>query len=900
MDPTRESRAEELFAEAIELPEAERLAFLDERCDDPELRVRVDSLLRAHAGGGDIFRTQDLQKQIREFLGSVSEDPAGRRISHYRIVERLGAGGMGEVFRARDEHLPRDVAIKILPAGTFADDQARKRFRKEAEALSRLNHPHIATIYDFDTQDGLDFLVMEFVEGKTLGHRMREERLPPDEQLRIASEIAEALDEAHHHGIVHRDLKPGNVGLTRKGKIKLLDFGLARVSGPSTDSLTTVTLTGTPAFAGTLPYMAPEQLRGATPDHRSDLYALGVVLYEMATGRRPFEREPATALIDDVMHRPPSPPSQLQPDLLPGLEPLILNCLEKDPAVRYQSAQEVLADLRRIGAPTHGFGHVRRRGVMRRLARRRVVAVAGGVILVGAAMAALVGFNVGGLRDNFFGPAAPGPIASIVALPSEVFATPDDAYLTDAVPRTLSTYLNQVEGLETKMPPTSFEVERLGRDLEKIARIYAVSALVVSTVTARSNQFTLNLQLVEAQTRRLLWSHEYDGSQQEFLELVRAGAEGLREAIRPLAARLPAVSAHSEPEILFQRGLYHSNRYNNQRDPEDLERAKTAFQKVLELDPRRADAAAEISNLYGYEYEFGSNNNALEEIKTWALRATEIDPLNAIATGTLSAYEFYSGNYQSGLRIALRSVALAPRNALLQNGLADVICHGSIRLGLEGYVMAARLDPLYTYPPLNLAHVHGLLGRSNQALAVIDGVLDLEPDMPFGLIIRATQLILLGRTGEASSIVQQLEAPAGGGQLAPGSLQSVRALLAVQTSSSPIEVDSLLSWGQNLFFLRELLTMLAARRGEIDLAFSALSSPSDSSKVPPYDWLMLCPDLQPLGGDPRFAQVATKSRQHFEAMLAIFDEARGRGEFPTYLEKPLSDLLADLRMPARD
>ena len=276
----------------------------------------------------------------------------GQTIAHYRIIEKIGAGGMGEVYRARDEHLARDVAIKVLPPDTLTDESTRKHFRKEALILSQLNHPNVATIYDFDTQQGVDFLVMEYIPGITLNEKVAAGALPEQEVLRLGVQLAEGLAAAHEHGIVHRDLKPGNLRVTSDGRLKILDFGLAKLWRPVTATATTESLSETHAMAGTLPYMAPEQLLGGEIDARTDLHAAGLVLYEMATGRYPFADVEHSQLIGTILRRPPRPPAALNPRLSPELERIIGKCLEKEPENRYQSAKELAIDLRRLQTPS--------------------------------------------------------------------------------------------------------------------------------------------------------------------------------------------------------------------------------------------------------------------------------------------------------------------------------------------------------------------------------------------------------------------------------------------------------------------------------------------------------------------------------------------------------------------
>ncbi len=279
----------------------------------------------------------------------------GQLLGHYRIVERVGAGGMGVVYRAHDTHLERDVAIKVLPPGTLTDDDARKRFRREALMLSRLNHPNLATVHDFDTDNGVDFLVMEFIPGDTLETRIAAGPLDEAEVVRIGEQVATGLAAAHDRGVIHRDLKPGNLLLTTDGTLKILDFGLAKLLAPVAGGMTTTeTLTQHHGVAGTLPYMAPEQLLGEAVDQRSDIYAAGAVLYESCTGRRAFPELAPTRLTDCILHRNPKLPRSLNSKVSPGLERIILKCLEKRADKRYQSARDLDVDLRHLQTSVAG------------------------------------------------------------------------------------------------------------------------------------------------------------------------------------------------------------------------------------------------------------------------------------------------------------------------------------------------------------------------------------------------------------------------------------------------------------------------------------------------------------------------------------------------------------------
>jgi Tol biopolymer transport system component len=310
----------------------------------------------------------------------------GQTVGRYRVVEMIGAGGMGVVYRAHDERLGRDLAIKVLAPGLLDDEAARKRFRHEARVLSRLNHPAIQTIHDFDSIDGHDLLVSEFVRGVSLDTRVAAGPLPEKEVVRIGEQLAQGLAAAHAAGVLHRDLKPANLRVTPDGLLKILDFGLATLSPHAVLSISrTMTLAEAPGtVGGTLPYMAPEQLLDNRPDERSDLYSAGCVLYELTTGRRPFAEKVAPRLIENILHDVPTPPRQVNDRISAELERITLKCLEKDPELRYQSAKELLADLKRLELDgTRTSSAVQR--VEPRRSRSRYVMAAAVLALVAAA-----------------------------------------------------------------------------------------------------------------------------------------------------------------------------------------------------------------------------------------------------------------------------------------------------------------------------------------------------------------------------------------------------------------------------------------------------------------------------------------------------------------------------------
>src|SRR3984885_1736000 len=376
MKPERWSKIESIFHRALAADENRRGSVIEESCaGDEELRREVESLLAHHSDSASFiekpaFAGQVNTSSVRPVTAAAAPRPdlRGVAVGHYRILEEIGFGGMGVVYKAEDNRLGRLVALKFLPEHMAADSVALERFRREARSASSLNHPNICTIYDIDVYEGREFIVMEYLDGQTLTMYIAGRRAVGAELVaKLGMPIAEALGAAHSKGVIHRDIKPGNIFVTQSGLVKVLDFGVAKLVAEA-DQSDAAGLTETNTITGTLPYMSPEQLHGENLDTRSDIYALGVVLYEIATGQRLYSSSQHARLVDEILNRPASPPSTINGKLSAKADDIILKCLAKDPEDRYQTAKEIAVDLRHLGTQatsgtvSAGTSSVRRRG----------------------------------------------------------------------------------------------------------------------------------------------------------------------------------------------------------------------------------------------------------------------------------------------------------------------------------------------------------------------------------------------------------------------------------------------------------------------------------------------------------------------------------------------------------
>jgi len=623
----------------------------------------------------------------------------GINLGHYRIAEKIGAGGMGEVYRAHDEHLARDVAIKVLPAGTLSDPSARRHFRNEALALSKLNHPGIATIYDFDTQDGVDFLVMEYIPGMTLSEKLAGRPLAEKEVLALGVQLAEALAAAHAEGVVHRDVKPGNLRVTGDGRLKVLDFGLAKLRLPVVPSAATESIDQTLAMTGTLPYMAPEQLLGEEADARTDIHSAGAVLYEMATGQRPFGKLERAQLITAILRQAPVPPAQLNPQVPAELERLIGKCLEKDPENRYQSAKELAVDLRRLGMPSSVTASWRVVERPRSRLRRKVLLGLTGVLVVAAL---LLGLNaVSGWRERLLGKEAGAAIHSLAVLPlANLSGDPEQEYFADGMTEELITDLSKIGSLKVISRTSVMQYKDARKPLREIGRELGVDGVIEGSVRRVGDRVRITAQLIYAPSDTHLWAESYDRDLHDVLKLQGEVAQVIANEIN--AKVTPQEQARLSGKRPIDPAAYQAylqgRYYWNKRTEEDIQKAIGYFQQAINKDPNYALAYAGLADSYLVLSLYSSApwQDTYRQAKAAAVKALEIDDNLAEAHATLASTRAgEQWDLAGALTELARAIQLNPNYATGHQWYAEyLICSGDAEKAITQIRRAQELDPL--------------------------------------------------------------------------------------------------------------------------------------------------------------------------------------------------------------
>ncbi len=609
----------------------------------------------------------------------------GKTISHYRITEKLGEGGMGVVYRAEDTRLERDVALKFLPPDMTRDASATQRFVQEAKAAAALNHPNICTVFEIDEADGRTFIAMECIEGEDLGIRIKSGALEFSEAIDVAVQVAEGLAAAHERGIVHRDVKPANIVVTSKGRAKIMDFGLARTAGGAR-------LTRLGTTVGTVAYMSPEQARGHDVDHRTDIWSLGVVLHEMLTGDRPFTGDRDQAVIYSILNAEPASIASLVPGAPPELAGALVKALAKDPAARYQSAGDLASDL---------------------IAVRQVLA-SDPTVVVGARTEAL---------------------PSIAVLPfTNMSPDPENDYFGDGMAEELANALAQLPQLRVAARTSAFQFRGKDSDIREIGASLKVATVLEGSVRKAGSRLRVTAQLISVSDGFHLWSDRYDREMEDIFAVqdeITAAIVGQLKIRLGLELKAPSVRRHTDnldAYALYLKGLY----YWNSLTPEGLRKSRECYEKAVGIDPDYAPAHAALS-MWHQSLAFWADappKEAFRKSRAAAERALEIDETIAMAHNCLAVIHFmHDWDWEGAEREFERALELDPSSPFGHLNYAFLLTDlGRHEEALRESGIARRLDPLSTIVTTWAASLSVSAGRVREGIAELEEIVARDPE----------------------------------------------------------------------------------------------------------------------------------------------------------------------------
>jgi len=803
---------------------------------------------------------------------SATSPTVGQVLGHYRLIEQIGAGGMGIVFRALDEQLQRDVAVKILPPGLLKEPTRRERFRREALAIGRLNHSNIAIAFNFGAENGIDYLVTEYISGVGLDEKIGGQPLPQKTVLEYGVQMVSGLQAAHRAGVIHRDLKPGNIRINEDGQLKILDFGLAKVMHSIDESAQTDTLENNISVSGTLPYMAPELLRAERVDARADIWAAGAVLYEMATGRRAFPDRNASLLIDAILHYDPVRPALINPQISLALENVILKALDRDPDRRYQSARELRVDLMRLLAGSEVDIESRppsSSGFTRPVSDRYVVARKPWPWIT-AAIAAVLILAVAGVilwRKSSSSAGSPreaslaSDIHSIAVLPFTDLSSNGETqrYFADGMTEELINDLSSISALRVISRNSSMQYKDTHVKLPEIARELNVDAVVEGTVQRVGDQVKISAALVDARQDRNLWGHSYEGDLRNVLSLQSEVAQAIASEVRVQLspeesanlARRPAVNPEAYESYL--QALYLLN--NGARN--DQHRALSEFKKAVEQDPTSALAWAGLADSYTLMAMYGevAPRAVMPLAEAAAKKALQLDDTLAQAHAALGIIDWtYLWNSAAAGQEFARAVQLNPGYAVAHEWRGNYLSRtGNAEEAIQELQKAQQLDPLSPVIETNIGRVYYYARRYDKAIQILSQQAAAQPSFWMAPAALGATYLAQGKYDDA---IRQLERSH---NLMPEVLFSQGVLgdaygRAGRTEAARNISAELHQLSRSRYVPAIYAGLVAIGLGDKEQAFKLLDQAFNERS----EWMMdlkVEPELDPLRSDPRFQQL---------------------------------------------